>query len=132
MKMSKFKIILTVAILSIMVAFYIYQNNKVEWLEKDEYHKVMSQTFHPAEDGNLDPIRKRSGEMVEKAIKWQQSNIPAEFKNTMDIKDNLNKLVNGSLQLDVKIKANAPDTTIKADLTGLHEVFHDIVGMCKK
>lgn len=132
MKMSKFKILLTVAILSIMAAFFIYQNNKVEWLEKDEFHKVMSQTFHPAEDGNLDPIKKRSSELMEKAIKWQYSDIPAEFKDTKDIKENLKKLVDGSLILDAKIKGNAPDSTINADLTELHEVFHDIVGMCKK
>lgn len=130
--MSKSKIILAVGIISIMAVFFIYQHNKVVWLEKDEFHTVMGQTFHPAEEGNLDPIKKRSGELVAKAIKWQNSTIPADFKDTVNIKENLKKLVDGSLILDAKIKGNAPDSTIKTDLTELHEVFHDIVGMCKK
>ena len=129
--MSKLKIILGV-ITIIIVSTLFYFHNKVDWKQKDEFHKVMSQTFHPAEDGNLDPTKKRSGELAEKAIKWQHSDIPAEFKDTKDIKENLKKLVDGSLVLDAKIKGNAPDSTIKADLTEMHEVFHDIVGLCKK
>lgn len=129
--MSKFKIVLVLIVILIISAFFYFQN-KVEWKQKDEFHAVMSQTFHPAEEGNLEPIKKRSSELVEKAIKWQYSDIPAEFKDTKDIKENLKKLVDGSLVLDAKIKGNAPDSTINADLAELHEVFHDIVGLCKK
>jgi len=102
----------------------------VEWKEKDDFHKVMGQTFHPAEDGNYAPIRERSGEMLEKAIAWQKSAIPAEFANISSIKENLVKLVAGSEALNNKIKANCTDEEIKTDLTALHDVFHEIVGAC--
>lgn len=103
---------------------------KVEWKEKDAFHTVMSQTFHPAEEGNFAPIRERIGEMVQKAIDWQKSEIPADFKNVQDIKENLNKLVAGSESLNNKIKANCTDSEILSDLSVLHDVFHSIVGLC--
>ena len=104
--------------------------NKTEWKEMVEFHKVMSQTFHPAEEGNFLPIRERSGEMFEKAIAWKTSIIPAEYSNVKGIKKNLKQLVKKSSELDRKIKANSSDEVILADLTVLHDVFHNIVGLC--
>ena len=91
----------------------------------------MSQTFHPVEEGNYKPIRERSGEMVEKAIAWQKSSILADFKNVKGINKNLKKLVKESQKLDKEIKANAIDEEIKVDLTALHDLFHNVVGLCK-
>lgn len=124
------KSIFVVAIL-LFVTTLISAQTKVEWKEKNDFHTVMSQTFHPVEEGNFKPIRERSGEMVEKAIAWQKSSIPADFKNVKGIKKNLNKLVKESQKLDKKIKSNATDAQIKADLTALHDIFHQIVGLCE-
>jgi hypothetical protein len=104
--------------------------NKTEWKEMVEFHKVMSQTFHPAEEGNFLPIRERSGEMFEKAIAWKTSIIPAEYSNIKGIKKNLKQLVKKSSELERKIKANGTDEIILADLTVLHDIFHNIVGLC--
>jgi len=49
------------------------------WKELKDFHQVMSQTFHPSEEGNLQPIKERSGEMVEKADLLAKSTIPADF-----------------------------------------------------
>ncbi len=38
-----------------------------DWPALKDFHKVMSQTFHPSEEGNLQPIKERSGEMTQKA-----------------------------------------------------------------
>lgn len=128
--MNKFQVVLVLAILFVGTSIASSQT-KVEWKEKEDFHKVMGQTFHPVEDGNYAPIRERSGEMVEKAIAWQKSTIPAEFANIASIKENLVKLVAGSEALNNKIKANCTDEEIKTDLTALHDVFHEIVGACK-
>jgi superoxide dismutase len=50
-----------------------------DWQELKDFHKVMSQTFHPSEEGNLQPIKTRSKEMVEKANLLAKSTIPVEF-----------------------------------------------------
>ena len=103
---------------------------KEDWKEKDEFHKVMAQTFHPVEDGNYNPIRERSNEMYQKAVAWQKSTIPAGY-NKKKISKVLKKLVKESKELDKKIKAGTTDAEIKADLTELHDIFHEIVGLCK-
>jgi hypothetical protein len=101
-----------------------------DWAELKEFHGVMSQTFHPAEEGKLDPIKSRSGEMVEKAVAWQKSAPPAEF-NKPEIKKELKELVKGSKELDKMVKKSASDADLTKKLTDLHDVFHNIVGLCK-
>ncbi|HSK12992.1 MAG TPA: hypothetical protein VK907_07230 [Phnomibacter sp.] len=101
-----------------------------DWAQLKEFHGVMSQTFHPAEEGKLDPIKSRSGEMLEKAVAWQKSTPPAEF-NKPEIKKELKSLVKGSRELDKMVKKNASDADLTKKLTDLHDVFHNIVGLCK-
>lgn len=128
--MNKIKLVFVLAILFALTSLSSSQT-KVEWKEKDEFHKVMGQTFHPVEEGNFAPIRERSGEMLEKAVAWQDSQIPAEFAGIASIKENLAKLVAGSESLSAKIKANCTNEEIKTHLTLLHDIFHEIVGACK-
>jgi hypothetical protein len=106
------------------------QPKPMDWAELKEFHGVMSQTFHPAEEGKLDPIKSRSGEMVEKAVAWQKSAPPTEF-NKPEIKKELKDLVKGSKELDKMVKKNASDADLTKKLTDLHDVFHNIVGLCK-
>ncbi len=122
---------LFVLALLILVSSIATSQTKVEWKEKDNFHGIMSETFHPAEDGDFGPIRSRIGEMVEKAAAWQKSAIPADFADVAGIQENLAKLVAGSEALNTKIKANCTDAEILTDLTALHDVFHSVVGLCK-
>lgn len=119
-----------VAALMVFAAGFVSAQDKVEWKEMVEFHKVMSQTFHPAEEGNYQPIRERSGEMVEKAKSWQNATMPVDFSNIKGIQKNLKQLVKKSSALDKKIKGNCTDEVIKAELTVLHDIFHNIVGLC--
>ncbi len=101
-----------------------------DWAELKAFHGVMSETFHPAEEGKLEPIKTRSGEMVEKAVTWQKSTPPAEF-NKPEIKKELKNLVKGAKELDKMVKKNAADADLTKKLSSLHDVFHNIVGLCK-
>lgn len=102
---------------------------KDAWETLTGFHKVMSQTFHPAEEGDLQPIRTRSKEMVLAAIKLQEAPIPASF-NTPDIKKAIADLVKGAQDLDKSIQKKAKDEVVKAKLTALHDTFHLIQGLC--
>ncbi len=99
------------------------------WQPLKEFHKVMSQTFHPSEEGNLKPIKERSGEMAAKALLLKNSVIPAEF-NKKEIKNAVNKLAIDSQKLDKLVKAKKSDAAITSALTKLHDTFHEIVGLC--
>lgn len=103
---------------------------KPEWKEMKNFHTVMSQTFHPAEEGKLDPIKNRIGEMVDLAKAWQKSTPPIEY-NKPAIKQNLNRLTKGAKALQKQIKNGADDAAITKQLTTLHDLYHEIVGLCK-
>lgn len=103
--------------------------NDGKWAELEAFHKVMSQTFHPAEEGNYQPIKERISEMVEAASKLNTSTVPAEF-NKPEIIETAKKLETDSKALEEKIKAGATDKEIFTDLSALHDTFHKIVGLC--
>lgn len=106
-----------------------FAQTKTEWKEKDAFHTVMSETFHPSQEGKLEPIKTRIGEMVDAAVAWKNSGIP-EGLDSKSIKKNLKKLVTNTKSLRKKINAGASDEVITARLNKLHDLFHDIVGMC--
>lgn len=101
-----------------------------EWKERSDFHQVMSTTFHPMEDGNFAPIRERIGEMHAKAVAWASSTPPKAYDKP-EIKAKLTDLVSKSKELKELIAAKATDDVVKTKLTDLHEVFHQIAGLCK-
>ena len=130
MKVLKYNLNLIVMIMTI-AAITVISNaqSKVSWKEKDDFHAVMSATFHPSEDGNLEPIKKRSGELVQRAKEWMNSTPPKEFENAK-VKKTLKKLYKKSVALDKIIKNGASDDKIKKSLAALHDIFHEIVEIC--
>jgi hypothetical protein len=107
------------------------QEKKAQWKEMHDFHGVMGSTFHPAEDGNLQPIRTRSQEMVDKAVAWQKSDAPEGY-NKKAVKGTLKKLVTGAKEIDQLVKSNATDKELTEKLTALHDVFHEIMEKCRK
>ncbi|MEO5562298.1 MAG: hypothetical protein ABIR18_02660, partial [Chitinophagaceae bacterium] len=104
---------------------------KAKWKEMEDFHTVMGGTFHPAEEGKLEPIRTRSQEMVEKAAAWEKSTAPEGY-NKKAVSNTLKKLVKGAKEIDKMVKANAPDQELVSKLTALHDVFHEIMEKCRK
>ena len=100
-----------------------------EWPEIKDFHKTLSETFHPSEEGDLKPIRTRSGEMVKKAITLSKSKIPNEFNNKA-ITDAIKKLESGSKVLDKIVRKKGSDKAITKSLHQLHDIFHLIVDKC--
>ncbi|MBK6622007.1 MAG: hypothetical protein IPJ00_12745 [Saprospirales bacterium] len=99
------------------------------WPELKAFHGVMSQTFHPMEEGDFKPIRSRSGEMAEKAKAVAKSSIPAEY-NSKEIVMAVKQLAKDSKKLNKLVKKDGTDAAITTSLTALHDVFHKIMGLC--
>lgn len=102
-----------------------------KWPAVKELHGVMSETFHPAEEGNLAPIKARSEEMMTKSAQLLKSDIPAEF-NTAAILASAEQLQMKSKALHKLVKANGADAEIVKSITDLHDTFHQIVGLCSE
>jgi uncharacterized coiled-coil DUF342 family protein len=125
------KIVALAAVMSAALFFNPAQaQKKAKWAEMDAFHEVMSKTFHPAEEGKLDPIRQRSQEMVDKAVAWQNSIAPEGY-NKDAVKKSLKKLVKGAKELHKMVQKNGADAELKKELSELHDVFHEIMEKCE-
>jgi superoxide dismutase len=102
---------------------------KDSWEELKEFHSIMSQTFHPAEENNLEPIKSRAGEMTKKALELKNSEIPEAYNNPK-MKKAIEDLFKGTLELNMLISKKSKDEEIKDKLTKLHDTFHIIQGLC--
>lgn len=102
---------------------------KSSWKALSDFHMVMAQTFHPAEDNNLKPIRERSGELLARAVDLKNSTIPASF-DTPEIRKAIDELVKGASELDKANTKKAKDAALKEKLNKLHDKFHEIQGLC--
>jgi hypothetical protein len=116
-----------------IISFQFVQAQSImdKWPELKTFHSIMSQTFHPSEEGNLQPIKERSKEMMEKAEQLADSKIPLEYKTDAIVKA-VEQLKTDTKKLHKMIGNKASDKEITAALSALHDVFHQIVGLCKK
>lgn len=105
------------------------QSMAEKWPAIKAFHGVMSQTFHPAEEGNLEPIKKRSQEMVDKAAALSTLEIPKEYK-TKNILASIEKLQINTKELHKMVEGKSNDQEIVKKLTLTHDIFHEIMGLC--
>ena len=113
------------------IAASVNAQEKKSWKEMHDFHTVMGATFHPAEEGKLEPIKTRSQELLDKAVAWQKSTAPEGYDKNAVTKS-LQKLVDGSKELNKLVKDKAKDETLKEKLSALHDVFHEIMEKCEK
>lgn len=121
----------TLLILAVMMVTSNLSAQKIseKWPAIKAFHGVMSQTFHPSEEGNLEPIKKRSQEMVEKAEALLKSDIPEEYK-TNAILASAERLQINSKALHKMVVSKSSDAEITKKLSELHDTFHEIMGLC--
>ena len=100
------------------------------WKEMKAFHKLMSSSFHPAEDKNFKPLRAKADSLYMAAVTWQKSVIPANFKPT-ETKDALDKLVAETKGIADAVKTGIQDSDLFTLINNAHETFHKIVGECR-
>ncbi|MEY2904599.1 MAG: hypothetical protein RJA52_615 [Bacteroidota bacterium] len=96
----------------------------------DAYHDVMSVTFHPAEEGNLAPLKERHKELADLSQSWGQVEVPEKFQGR-DLENMLEELKSQSVALSEMVEGGSTDEDLTEAITALHDVFHNIMGACK-
>lgn len=104
---------------------------KPVWKELKAFHGLMSASFHPAEDGNFEPLRQKADSLLIIARNWQASAIPADFKPE-DTKAALSKLVAQCTVVKKAVDEKADNKVLFKEITEAHNIFHTIVGECRK
>jgi superoxide dismutase len=107
----------------------LFEIEKDSWPELKEFHRVMSQTFHPSESGNLEPLRKRSGELLAKAILLKNSIRPVPFQKD-PIVIALTKLEKQCTEIHKLNSKKEKDDVLKKKIAEAHDTFHIVQGLC--
>jgi hypothetical protein len=102
---------------------------KATWKELDEYHAVMAATFHPAEEGNLQPVLTRAGELAEKATVLKKSTIPTDYQKE-GVKASVDLLAKESADLAKMVKDKKSEAELKKAIFALHDRFHEVMEKC--
>jgi len=102
---------------------------KDNWIALKDFHKVMAQTFHPAEDGNLVPLRTRSGELLAKAILFANSKPPVS-KDKPEVHKALSNLAEQCEKIYELVEKNAKDAVLMKEITKAHDLFHQVEELC--
>ena len=113
------------------VALFAQEQKKARWQEMYDYHEVMSVTFHSAEDGNLAPLKDKSGELLERAEAWKKSPVPPGYKPEVTA-DVLKRLVVQCKAVNKAVRKGKPDAELTAMITRTHDIFHEIMEKCRE
>lgn len=101
------------------------------WKELSNFHHYMSDSFHPAENGDYKPLREKADSLYLSAVAWQLAPIPADYKEK-ETKETLAKLVGEVKAIAEAIKKGIDDKDLFTMINNAHDTFHKIVGECKK
>jgi superoxide dismutase len=99
------------------------------WPEMNAFHKVLAQTFHAAEKNDFKPIRLLSGGLYANAILLQDSDIPQSILKP-EVASALIRLEKKCSMLHKQISKNAKNKSIMKSLSGVHDIFHEVQGLC--
>ncbi len=96
---------------------------------KDAYHSVMQGTFHPAEEGNLEPLKEQYAQLAVRAKEWAALPLPANQQGK-GLEEALKELETASAAIGPVVQ-NGSDDEVSQAIVGLHDVFHRVIGMCE-
>lgn len=122
---------LLACIMLMLIPALSFAQKKVNWPEMKAFHALMSVSFHSAEEGKFEPMKKRGDSLHMAAEKWYNSPIPAGFKVDMT-KEVLKTLVEKTRVLAKLIEGGSSNEKLMASITEAHDVFHKIVGECRE
>lgn len=125
------KFTLAVLAMIFMAGISFGQEKSKVWAEQKSFHSLMAATFHPAEEGNLKPLKEKADSLYLSAKTWQSAAIPENYKPE-ETKAALKQLVADCADVSKNVKAGASDEKLTKLITVAHETFHKIAGECKK
>lgn len=102
-----------------------------KWPQLEAFHKVMSQTYHPAEKGDFQPIRKRATELSEAMSNLIGTPFPEAYRSS-DVKVLVAHLEERVAVVNKMVESKVTDKELMISLNEAHEVFHKLESVCKE
>lgn len=101
-----------------------------DWKEMKAFHSVMAKTFHPAEEGKLQPLRDNAADLMVKAKTWRASAIPAGLDKDK-VGSSLDRLLGKCEEIERAVNAKKTDAELKTLITQAHDIFHEVAEKCQ-
>ena len=130
LKEMKKKIVFFSVLLFLMLSAPFAQQKK-DWKEMKSFHSIMSKTFHPTEDGNMQPLKDSVDILVATAKTWQSAQVPEGY-NAKVTKPILKKLVKQCNTIKKAVMTKKSDDELKKLIAAAHDIFHEIMEKCTK
>ena len=105
--------------------------NKKVWKEMDEFHTTLSGSFHPAESGQLQPVKDSASILLSRAQTWLQSEVPAGY-NAAVVSPLITQLITQADTLRAHVERAEGDSSLTVEITRLHDIYHQIVEKCEE
>ena len=105
------------------------QSASTKWSQLHEYHELLSKTFHPAENGNLNAIKNAHDYLVQRSEALDINTMPSELKSETLVAQ-VGILKKMTKKLSELITNKAPDVEIMRTFQNVHDVFHKIEKEC--
>ena len=121
---------LILSVIFMMAATFSFSQKQAEWKEMQDFHAVMSKTFHPSEENNLQPLKENAENLLKAARKWRASEIPDGYNVSLTT-ETLKRLVKQCSAINVAVKKKKDDTQLKKMIAEAHEIFHEVMEKCK-
>lgn len=102
---------------------------KEKWTALEDYHAIMSKTFHPAEEGNLKPVIENAASISKAATVLKMSQVPMDYQKP-GVNDVLKKLEKESKGLAKMVKKGKSEAELKKAIYDLHDRFHEVMEVC--
>jgi hypothetical protein len=123
--------LLLVALVMLVGSSFAQTEKKAVWAELKAFHTLMAGTFHPSEEGNLVPLKEKAEDLYKASKVWYASEIPADFKPE-ETKATIEKLMIKCNDIWAAVVAKKSDEELKKMIADAHDIFHKVVGECKK
>lgn len=105
------------------------KNREAAWeAALENYHNVMSASFHSAEEDNLEPLKERYQQFAALSRTWVKLPIPAKYQKE-NIEEALKELEKESAAL-AQVVEQGSDEEMKKAIYDLHDVFHKVQELC--
>jgi beta-lactamase regulating signal transducer with metallopeptidase domain len=121
----------TITTIAFALLSFVAIAQKATWKEMNDFHTVMAKTFHPSEEGNLQPVKDSASVLVAKATAWQKSKTPQGYDAKVAAPI-LEKLVAKCIIIQKAVAEKKSDEELKRLIAGAHEIFHEIMEKCVK
>lgn len=116
-------------IIALLASTSLVNAQTTEWPALKTFHGVISQTYHPSEEGNLAPAKQRAKEIYDDAKQLASSTVPAAYQSPK-LKEALANLEKEAAKFNDMVTKMRPDPEIKKQLSVVHDAFHEVTGLC--